>query len=64
MTRLQFGLRIERDLHLQPRNPLSVYAAAAWAAGRVVEHGPELEAVSQSPGSREKLLLTRPSVQA
>lgn len=44
-TRLQFGLRIERDLYFQARYPLSVYAAAAWAAGRVVEHGPELEVV-------------------
>lgn len=44
-TRLEFGLRIERDLHFQPRYPLSVYAAAARTAGRIVEHGPEIEAV-------------------
>ena len=45
-TRLQFGLRIERDLHFQPKYPLSVYAAAAQAAGRIVEHGRELEVVA------------------
>ena len=43
--RLPFGLRIERDLHFQPKYPLSAYAEAARAAGRIVEHGPELEAI-------------------
>ena len=44
--RLPFGLRIERDLHFKPAYPLSVYAAAARAAGRIVEFGPELEAAA------------------
>ena len=43
--RLPFGLRIERDLHFQPKYPLSAYAEAARTAGRIVEHGPELDAI-------------------
>ena len=31
------GLGIERDLHFHPTKPLSVYAKAAYAAGRIVE---------------------------
>ena len=45
-VRLRFGLGIERDLHFQPVQPLSVYAEAALAAGRIVEFGPELEAAA------------------
>ena len=46
-VRLRFGLGIERDLHFKPaRTPLSVYAEAARAAGRIVEFGPELEAAA------------------
>lgn len=44
--RLPFGLGIERDLHFEPKHPLSVYAAAARAAGHIVEHGPELDAAA------------------
>ena len=40
----RFGLGIERDLHFNPRGrPISVYAEAARAAGRIVEFGPELD---------------------
>ena len=42
--RLPFGLAIERDFHFRAKHPLSVYARAARAAGRIVEFGPELEA--------------------
>ena len=42
-VRLPFGLGIERDLSFEPRHPLTVYAEAARAAGRIVESGPELE---------------------
>ena len=42
-VRLPNGLAIERDLWFRARYPLSVYTAAARAAGRIVEHGPELE---------------------
>ena len=45
--RCDFGLRIERDLYFKPEHPLSVYADAARAAGRIVEFGPELIAVSK-----------------
>ena len=41
-----FGLGIERDLHFKPTHPLTVYAEAARAAGRIVESGPELEAAA------------------
>ena len=40
----RWGLGIERDLHFQGKHPLSVYAEAARAAGRIVEYGPELDA--------------------
>ena len=42
-VRLPSGLAIERDLWFRARHPLSVYTAAARAAGRIVEHGPELD---------------------
>ena len=32
-----FGLGIERDLHFEPRFPLSVFAEAARIAGRITE---------------------------
>ena len=41
-----FGLGIERDLHFTGSYPLSIYAAAARAAGHIVETGPELEAAA------------------
>ena len=46
-VRLPFGLRIERDLHFTAKHSLGVYAEAARAAGRIVEHGPELDAAAQ-----------------
>jgi len=46
-TRVRWGLRIERDLHFQGKLPLSVYAEAARAAGRIVERGPELDAAAE-----------------
>ena len=45
-VRLPLGLGIERDIHFQPAHPLTVYAKAARAAGRIVESGPELEAAA------------------
>ena len=42
--RVGFGLRVERDLHFRAKAPLSVYAAAAQAAWRIVEFGPEFDA--------------------
>ena len=44
-VRCAFGLEIERDLYFEPKYPLSVYAEAAHAAGRIVEIGPELEEI-------------------
>ena len=45
--RVRFGLRIERDLHFRARYPLSIYTEAARAAGRIVEHGPELDEAAE-----------------
>ena len=45
-VRGRFGLGIERDLYFEPKHSLSIYAEAAREAGRVVEFGPELEAVA------------------
>ena len=42
----RFGLGIERDLHFRPKHAMSIYAEAARAAGRIVEHGPELDAAA------------------
>ena len=42
-VRVRFGLGIERDRHFRPKHPLSVYTAAARAAGHIVEYGPELD---------------------
>ena len=41
----RFGLGIERDLYFEPKHSLSIYAEAAREVGRIVEFGPELEAV-------------------
>lgn len=41
--RVRFDLRIERDAHFEPKHTLSVYAEAARAAGRIVEHDTALE---------------------
>lgn len=41
----RFGLDIERDFHFEPKHSLSIYAEAAREVGRIVEFGPELEAV-------------------
>ena len=46
-VRVRFGLGLERDLHFKARFPLSIYAEAARAAGRIVEHGSELEAAAE-----------------
>ena len=43
----RFGLGIERDLYFKARFPLSIYAEAARAAGRIVESGAELEAAAE-----------------
>ena len=43
----RFGLGIERDLHFRAKAALSVYAEAACDAGRIVEHGPELDAAAE-----------------
>ena len=43
----RFGLGIERDIHFTAAFPLSIYAEAARAAGRIVESGPELEAAAR-----------------
>ncbi len=48
-VRVGFGLGIERDLHFRAKHPLSVYAEAARAAGRIVERGPELDDVAAQP---------------
>ena len=45
-VRLPFGLGIERDPHFRPAHPLSVYARAARAAGRIVEFEPQLDAAA------------------
>ena len=47
-VRGRFGIGIERDLQFTGRYPLSVYAAAAARAGRIVECGPELEAAGRN----------------
>ena len=43
-ARGRFGLPLERDRHFTACAPLSVYAAAARRAGRIVERGAELDA--------------------
>ena len=45
--RVRFGLGIERDLHFRAKATLSVYAEAARDAGRIVEHGPKLDAAAE-----------------
>ena len=42
-----FGLGIERDLYFEGKFSLAVYAEAARAAGRIVEHGSELDAAAR-----------------
>lgn len=37
-VRLPLGLGIERDLHFEAAHPLSVYAEAARACGRITDH--------------------------
>ena len=44
--RRRFELGIERDLYFKPNHALLVYAEAALATGRIVEFGPELEAIA------------------
>ena len=53
-VRLPNDLAIERDLWFRARYPLSVYTAAARAAGRIVEYGQELDraAVPLSPAEQ------------
>ena len=44
----RFGLGIERDRNFRANGrPMSVYAQAARAAGRIVEHGPTLDAAAE-----------------
>ena len=45
-VRCRFGLGIERDLYFEPMHSLSVYTEAAQAMGRIVEFGPELDAIA------------------
>ena len=59
--RNRWGLGIERDLHFKAKHPLSVYAEAARAAGRIVEHGPELDAAANA---RETAATARPELPA
>lgn len=42
-VRLPLGLGIARDLHFAAKHPLSVYAAAARARGRITEHPDHLD---------------------
>jgi hypothetical protein len=42
-VRLPLGLGIERDLHFAARQPLSIYAAAARAQGRITENPAHLD---------------------
>ena len=44
--RCRFGLGIEQDLYFKPEYSLSVYAEAAYAAGRIVEFGSELDLIA------------------
>ena len=53
--RLPHGLAIERDLHFRARHPLSVYTAAARAEGRIVTHGPVLEAAALPLDERDAI---------
>ena len=46
------GLGIERDLYFKPRYPISVYAAAAHMAERIVETGPLLEDAARGRAAR------------
>ena len=50
-VRCRFGLGIERDLYFNPKHSLAVYAEAARTAERIVEFGPEIEAVGNSRNS-------------
>ena len=43
---LPFGLTIERDLHFEGRCPLTIYADAARAVGRITEDEARLEAAA------------------
>ena len=43
---LPLGLTIERDLHFEGRFPLTIYAAAARAIGRITEDAARLEAAA------------------
>ena len=52
-VRLPFGLRIERDLLFSAEHPLSVYVRAVRAAGRIVQHGPELDAAARRADAPE-----------
>ena len=45
--RCRFGLGIERDFYFKPGYPITVYAEAAFASGRIVEHGLVLEVIAK-----------------
>ena len=42
-----FGLGVERDLYFEGKFSLAVYAEAARAAGRIVEHGSQFDAAAR-----------------
>lgn len=50
--RLPFGLGIERDLLFEAQHPLSVYAAAARAAGSIMLGEQRLRAASRASAGR------------
>ena len=55
-VRLPPDLGIERDPHFAARAPLSVYAEAARAAGRIVEDGDEFDTALQRHRERDRQL--------
>lgn len=54
-VRLPFGLGIERDIHFRADHPLSIYTAAARAEGRIVLHGPVLDAAALPVDERDAI---------
>ena len=52
-ARGRLGLPLERDRHFTARHPLSVYAAAARRAGRIVERGAVFDAAVREHSAEE-----------
>lgn len=52
-VRLPLGLGIERDLHFAAAHPLSVYAEAARAQGRITERPAQLAAAAAALARRK-----------